>query len=106
MRQARRYRDRPWQLNASVPGSALAQEWPLGPEGQRKIDAELASGRLSRRGLTRVQRLAWTVADCAGVPRPGAPEAEVALVLRSSDPARTLPAWVLPRTSDSPWAAS
>ena len=105
-RQARRYRDRPWQLNASVPGSALAQEWPLGPEGQRKIDAELASGRLSRRGLTRVQRLAWTVADCAGVPRPGAPEAEVALVLRSSDPARTLPAWVLPRTSDSPWAAS
>jgi len=103
LRQARRYRDRPWQLNASVPGPALAQDWPLESAGQHLVEAELASGRLTRRGLTRVQRLAWTVADCAGVARPGAPEAEIALVLRSSDPTRTLPARVV---AVSAWAAS
>ena len=94
-RQARRYRDRAWLLNSSCPGPALAEQWPLEPDAQRLVDAELAAGSLTRRGLTRVQRLAWTVADCAGVSRPGVPEAGVALTLRSHDPCRSLPAAVL-----------
>ena len=94
-RQARRYRDCTWQLNASCPGPVLAERWPLEPEGQHLVDKELADGRLTRRGLTRVQRLAWTVADCAGVARPGAREADIALALRSDDPARSLPASVV-----------
>ncbi|RYB96283.1 ATP-binding protein [Nocardioides glacieisoli] len=91
-RQAHRYRDRAWLLNSSCPGPVLAERWPLEPEGQRLIDAELTAGTLTRRGLTRVQRLAWTVADCAGVERPGAEEASIALTLRSDDAARSLPA--------------
>ncbi|GAA5128911.1 YifB family Mg chelatase-like AAA ATPase [Alloalcanivorax gelatiniphagus] len=94
-RQARRYHDCSWLLNASCPGPALAARWPLEPEGQELIDAALAAGTLTRRGLTRVQRLAWTVADCAGVSRPGAEEAGIALALRSDDPARSLPARVV-----------
>ncbi|NYE34914.1 magnesium chelatase family protein [Nocardioides cavernae] len=94
-RQARRYRDCAWLLNASVPGTAIDQRWPLVPDAQRRIDQELATGRLTRRGLTRAQRLAWTVADCAGVARPGVEEAETALALRSNDPARTLDARVV-----------
>ena len=94
-RQARRFRDCSWLLNASCPGPALATRWPLEPEGQALVDAELAAGTLTRRGLTRVQRLAWTVADCAGVARPGLEEARTALVLRSDDPARSLPARVV-----------
>jgi magnesium chelatase family protein len=94
-RQAHRYRHCPWLLNASCPGPVLAEHWPLEPEGQRLIDQELSDGRLTRRGLTRVQRLAWTVADCAGVGRPGAPEAEIALALRSDDASRLLPAHVV-----------
>ena len=90
LRQAKRYRDCAWQLNASVPGSALVGRWPLEPAAQRLIEAEVAAGTLSRRGLTRAQRLAWTVADCSGVARPGVQEAEVALTLRSSDSARSL----------------
>jgi magnesium chelatase family protein len=70
----------------------LTEHWPLEPEGQRLIDQELSEGRLTRRGLTRVQRLAWSVADCAGVGRPGQREAEIALALRSVDPARSRPA--------------
>ena len=92
LRQARRYRDCAWLLNASCPGPVLVERWPLEPDGQRLIDKELSDGKLTRRGLTRVQRLAWTVADCAGVPRPGEREAEIALALRSDDCARSLPA--------------
>jgi len=95
LRQARRYRDSAWLLNASCPGPALVERWPLEPGGQRLVDQELSDGRLSRRGLTRVQRLAWTVADCAGVARPGEREAEIALALRSVDCARSLPASVV-----------
>jgi magnesium chelatase family protein len=91
-RQARRYRDCAWQLNASCPGPVLAEHWPLDPDGQHLIDAELSAGTLTRRGLTRVQRLAWTVADCAGVERPGPREADIALALRSVDATRSLPA--------------
>jgi magnesium chelatase family protein len=94
-RQARRYRDCDWLLNAAVPGPVIEARWPLTPEAQGLVDRELADGRLTRRGLTRVQRLAWTVADCAGVPRPGPAEAAVALALRSSDPSRSLPADVV-----------
>lgn len=91
-RQARRFRHCPWLLNASCPGPALAEHWPLEPEAQRAVDHELTTGALTRRGVTRVQRLAWTVADCAGVARPGPREAAIALALRSADPARPLPA--------------
>ncbi|CAM3606846.1 YifB family Mg chelatase-like AAA ATPase [Nocardioides zeicaulis] len=91
-RQALRYRHCPWLLNASCPGPALAEHWPLEPEAQHRIDQELTAGTLTRRGVTRAQRLAWTVADCAGVARPGDREAEIALALRSVDPARVLPA--------------
>ena len=94
-RQARRFRDRPWSLNSAVPGVVLDECWPLDPDAQHEIDQELADGRLTRRGLTRVQRLAWTVADCAGAARPGLDAARVALALRSSDPARSLPARVV-----------
>jgi magnesium chelatase family protein len=94
-RQARRYRDCSWLLNASCPGPVLVERWPLEPPGQRRVDQELSEGRLTRRGLTRVQRLAWTVADCSGVTRPGEREAEIALALRSDDSARSLPASVV-----------
>ena len=48
------------------PGPALAQEWPLSPEAQQVIDDRMYAGQLSRRGATRVHRLAWTVADLRG----------------------------------------
>ena len=49
----------------------LRDEWPLPDDAQRRLDDELYSGRLSGRGATRVQRLAWTVADLADVDRTG-----------------------------------
>ena len=46
------------------------------------------AGRLTRRGATRVHRLAWTLADLAGVSRPGAREVRAALSLRLGAPLR------------------
>jgi magnesium chelatase family protein len=99
LRQARRYRDCAWLLNAAVPGPVLEERWPLEPAARHLVEQELADGRLTRRGLTRVHRLAWSVADCAGVDRPGTAEAGAALVLRSADPSRSLPAGVVSRVA-------
>ena len=52
----------------------------------RSLDKELYGNRLTRRGGTRVHRLAWTLADLRGVARPDLPELETALRLRSGSP--------------------
>jgi magnesium chelatase family protein len=85
-RQAERYRDEAWRLNGHVPGPALAARWPLSSEATDLVDDQLWKGRLTRRGVTRVQRLAWTVADLAGLDRPGLAEADIALRLRNGAP--------------------
>ena len=87
--QAHRYAGRSWSLNGAVPGPVLAREWPLVLEGQRLLDDRLRSGVLTRRGVTRVQRLAWTVADLREVDRPGPAEVGVALRLRTAEPLST-----------------
>ena len=53
------------------PGRCCATSGRWLRDAQRRLDDELYSGRLSRRGATRVHRLAWTVADLAGVDQPG-----------------------------------
>jgi magnesium chelatase family protein len=58
----------------------------LTPAAAELVDDQLWKGRLTRRGVTRVHRLAWTVADLAGVDQPGAAEAGIALRLRNGEP--------------------
>ena len=41
------------------------------PEAHQLVDDWLWSGKLTRRGVTRVHRLAWTIADLAEVDQPG-----------------------------------
>jgi magnesium chelatase family protein len=85
-RQADRYADEQWRLNGHVPGPALTARWPMTTEATKLVDDQLWDGHLTRRGVSRVHRLAWTVADLAGVDRPGVEEAEVALRLRTGQP--------------------
>lgn len=85
-RQERRYRGRSWRLNGQAPGPLLRQEWPLSKECQLVLDDEVYDGRLSRRGATRVHRLAWTVADLAGAAQPELPHLTTALRLRTGEP--------------------
>ena len=86
VRQRRRYADRSWRLNSQAPGPVLQREWPLAPELQQRVDGEIYAGRLTRRGATRVHRLAWTIADLDRVDAPGFAQLDAALRLRSGDP--------------------
>lgn len=84
--QAERYAGLPWRVNGHVPGPRLRERWPLTTEGEALVDEAVFAGRLTRRGATRVHRVAWTVADLAGRARPDTAEVEVALLLRSGAP--------------------
>jgi magnesium chelatase family protein len=85
-RQAERYADESWRLNGQAPGPVLRERWPLTKVGQQAVDRQLYEGKLSRRGATRVHRLAWTVADLRGLERPGLDEVDTALRLRTGEP--------------------
>ena len=82
-RQAERYVGTGWRVNGHAPGPVLQETWPLTDEARRLLDDEVYAGRLSRRGATRVHRVAWTVADLDGRGRPGLAEVDVALRLRT-----------------------
>jgi len=85
-RQAERYADTAWRVNADVPGPKLVTDYPLTDIATRLLEDKVYGRALTGRGGTRVHRLAWTVADLRGVGRPGVDELDVALRLRRGDP--------------------
>lgn len=82
LRAARRLDGTSWQSNAEVPGAVLRSRWPLRIGSLTGAEAVLRTGVLSARGLDRVIRVAWTVADLAGLDRPGRAEIDTALAFR------------------------
>ncbi|OHV38163.1 MULTISPECIES: YifB family Mg chelatase-like AAA ATPase [Pseudofrankia] len=79
---ATRLRATPWRTNAEVPGAMLRRDWPLPPSVTFAADRAYETGSLTARGLDRVLRVAWTLADLRGLDRPGATELGLALSLR------------------------
>ncbi|HET7387243.1 MAG TPA: YifB family Mg chelatase-like AAA ATPase [Nocardioidaceae bacterium] len=85
-RAAARLADTPWRVNADVPGAALRERWPLSAAAADLVEDRVYAGALTRRGATRVHRLAWTVADLAGRDQPGLDDTDTALRLRTGAP--------------------
>ena len=84
-RASGRWRDTPWACNAQVPGPELrGSTWRLPAADIDPAHEAFGRGRISARGVDRVLRLAWTLADLAGKDRPGRPEVLTALHLRTS----------------------
>ncbi|MFI9647936.1 YifB family Mg chelatase-like AAA ATPase [Streptomyces sp. NPDC052040] len=85
-RAAARLDGTPWRTNSDVPGRELRNRWH--PVGGAMDEAErsLERGLLTARGLDRVLRVAWTVADLAGRHRPDASDVSLALQLRTGVP--------------------
>ncbi len=81
-RAAARLRGTPWATNADVPAVEVRRRWPLPAQAQPPLDAAVTSGLLTARGHARVVRVAWTLADLAGVDRPGSGEVYQALGFR------------------------
>jgi magnesium chelatase family protein len=80
-RAAHRLRGTPWRLNAEVPGSELRRTWPPAPGSLAVVERSLERGQISARGVVKVIRVAWTIADLAGRPRPTRDDCNAALGL-------------------------
>jgi magnesium chelatase family protein len=72
----------PWRANAEVPGHAMRRDWPLPWDVVAAAERELDLGNLTARGVDRVLRVAWTIADLAGRDQPGSDEVAMALRYR------------------------
>jgi magnesium chelatase family protein len=73
----------PWQTNAEVPIGVLRRGWPIPLSALSPLRRRLDLGLLSARGLDRIIRVAWTVADLAGLDRPRSDEIAYAQFLRT-----------------------
>ncbi|HYU86274.1 MAG TPA: YifB family Mg chelatase-like AAA ATPase [Kribbellaceae bacterium] len=69
-RQAFRFAGQGWRLNSELPGPVLRRELRLEDRAYSLLETEYALGRLTARGIDRVLRVAWTLADLRGVERP------------------------------------
>jgi len=83
-RQARRLAATRWRTNGEVSGPWLRRQLPL-PEGLGVVDDAVRQGRLSARGVDKVLRLSWTLADLAGVDLPTASHVRTALAMRRGE---------------------
>ena len=83
-RQRRRLRNTPWFTNGDVAGSFLRHELAV-PEDIGLLNTALQRGTLSARGVDKVLRLAWTLADLAGSDVVRARELRAALHLRQGE---------------------
>lgn len=80
-RAARRLAGTPWRNNAEVAPAALHKEFRLTDRAMASLHRGLDLGTLSARGLDRILRVSWTLADMSGKDRPGEQETSTALAM-------------------------
>lgn len=85
-RAAARLAGTPWRTNSEVPGRELRSRWHAATGSMDEAERNLERGVLTARGLDRVLRVAWTVADLVGHDRPDATDVALALQLRTGVP--------------------
>lgn len=81
-RAARRLRGTPWTTNAQVPGPVLRLRFPLPSEALTTLRIDTDRSQLSSRGVERVMKVAWTIADLAGHDLPNLGDVDAARSLR------------------------
>ncbi|WP_433326716.1 YifB family Mg chelatase-like AAA ATPase [Spirillospora sp. CA-294931] len=69
-RTLKRLADTPWRSNSQIPGPDLRRHYTPPPDAMKAADEALQNGSLSARGLDRVLRVAWTLADLAARDHP------------------------------------
>ncbi|MFG2761322.1 YifB family Mg chelatase-like AAA ATPase [Streptomyces wuyuanensis] len=90
-RAAARLDGTPWRANSEVPGHELRTRWHSAPGALAAAERDMERGLLTARGMDRVLRVAWTIADLSGHVRPDAADVGLALQLRTGI-ARGVPA--------------
>jgi magnesium chelatase family protein len=87
-RAAARLAGTPWRTNAEVPGHELRTRWRAADGALADAERDMERGLLTARGLDRVLRVSWTLADLAGVDAPRREEVRSALDFRVGSFAR------------------
>jgi magnesium chelatase family protein len=77
-----RFKDEKWNLNAEIPARALRRDYAPARDAINFLHDELDQERITARGLHKVIRLSWTLADLAGRKQPGLKEVQSAFQLR------------------------
>ncbi|CAL9293751.1 YifB family Mg chelatase-like AAA ATPase [Streptomyces sp. SudanB182_2057] len=85
-RAAARLAGSPWRTNSEVPGRELRSRYHAAPGAMDEAERGLERGVLTARGIDRVLRVAWTIADLVGHDRPDATDVALALHLRTGVP--------------------
>ncbi|MEW1698609.1 MULTISPECIES: YifB family Mg chelatase-like AAA ATPase [unclassified Streptomyces] len=85
-RAAARLSDTPWRVNSEIPGHELRTRYPAAPGALAEAERDMERGLLTARGLDRVLRVAWTLADLVGHDRPDHQDVALALELRTGVP--------------------
>ncbi|MGW0992984.1 YifB family Mg chelatase-like AAA ATPase [Streptomyces sp. NPDC002520] len=85
-RSAARLATTPWRTNSEVPGRELRSRFHAVAGAMDEAERNLERGVLTARGIDRVLRVAWTVADLVGHDRPDATDVCLALQLRTGVP--------------------
>lgn len=81
-RAARRLLGTPWSTNAQVPGPVLRTSFALPSDALATLKVDTDRGQLSSRGVERVMKVAWTIADLAGHDLPDLGDVDAARSLR------------------------
>lgn len=82
--QQERWRGQPWCTNAEADGAWLREHTAdIDHAILRPLEQALDIPGFTMRGVDRVLRVAWTLADLQGLPRPGTTEVGAALSLRN-----------------------
>lgn len=80
-RARKRLSDTPWRTNAEISSAALHTTYRPTPAAMKPMTAAIDTGTLSARGLDRVLRVAWTLADLAEKHTPDVDDTATALAL-------------------------
>lgn len=81
-RAALRFADQPWKLNSEIPSRALRTEYRPERDAMNFLHDELDKELITARGLHKVIRLSWTLADLAGRDNPNLEDVKRAYTLR------------------------
>ena len=84
-RSAKRFTKVPWSTNSEIPAAALRGEFALQPRALSSVYRALDAEEITVRGLHRIQRVAWSIADLREEETPSRESVDQALSLHVSE---------------------
>lgn len=79
---AERFKDESWKLNSEIPPRALRQRYQPDRKAMNFLHDELDRERITARGLHKIIRTSWTIADLKGITHPTLEEVSESYRLR------------------------